>query len=196
MNEAQRIIDYAATLFDVVGAQDKLLILGLESTPERNLDDFGRVNGEFQLYGFEKYVRPKLEMLTDFIREQGFSAEVLGRLGYPLKGEFNLKELAISAGLGRRGKSTVVLHPQYANRLRFLAVKTDAPFEASAPVQPESENPVCQGCTVCLEACPLKILEPYRMLNTSVCLANSANMTEEKDRLIPCDLCLRLCPAG
>lgn len=196
----KQIAEHAGSLFDVVGVSrqssgDSLLILGLESTPQRNLDEFGRLEGDFQMYGFEKHVRPRLESLLNFIRGKGFSAEPVGRYGYPLKGEVNLKEEAVRAGLGRRGKSTIVLHPRYGPRLRFIAVKTDAPLELLVDSTPiEEENPVCDGCSICIDACPVKALEPYRMPDTSLCLSNSANMPEEQGRLVPCDICLYLCP--
>lgn len=200
MTVTQQIAEYAGSLFDVVGVSrrssgDGLLILGLESTPERNLDEFGHLGGKFQMYGFEKHVGPRLESLLNFIRGGGFSAEPVGRYGYPLKGEVNLKEEAVRAGLGRRGKSTVVLHPKYGPWLRFMAVKTDAPLEPlmdSALI--EEENPVCNGCSICIDICPVKVLEPYRMPDTSLCLSNITPMTED-GRSILCDLCLHLCPA-
>ena len=198
----KQIAEHAGSLFDVVGVSrlssgDSLLILGLESTPQRNLDEFGRLGGDFQMYGFEKHVRPRLESLLNFIRGKGFSAEPVGRYGYPLKGEVNLKEEAVRAGLGRRGKSTIVLHPRYGPRLRFIAIRTDAllePLVGSTPT--EEENPICDGCSICIDACPVKALEPYRMPDTSLCLSNSAYMPEEQGRLVPCDICLRLCPVA
>ena len=202
MTIAQQIADYAGSLFDVVGSTrlsrvDGLLILGLESTPQRNLDEFGRVDGEFYLYGFEKHVKPRLESLLNFIRSKGFSAEPVGRHGYPLRGEVNLKEEAVRAGLGKRGKSTLVLHPKYGPWLRFMAIRTDAPMDLLAGSAPtREENPVCSGCSICIDACPVKALEPYRMPDTSLCSSNSAIMAEEQGRLIPCDICLHLCPAG
>ena len=201
MNVAQQITEHAGSLFDVVGISrlpsgDSLLILGLESTPERDLDEFGRVDGKFQLYGFEKHVGPRLESLLSFIRSQGFSAEPIGRYGYPLRGEVNLKVEAIRAGLGKRGKSTVVLHPKYGSRLRFMAVKTDAPLEPTGDLTlAEEENPLCSGCSICIDACPTKVLEPYRMTDVSCCLSNITPKTEE-GRSILCDICLHLCPAA
>jgi ferredoxin len=202
MTVAQQIADHASSLFDVFGVtrlsnNDILLILGLESRPECNLDEFGRADGDFQMFGFAKHVSPRLESLLHFIRDKGFSAEPVGKYGYPRAGEVNLKDTAIRAGLGKRGKSTVVLHPQYGSRLRFMAIRTDAPLElliGSAP--PEEENPVCNGCSICIDACPVKALEPYRMPDTSICLSNSAVMPEDQGRLIPCDICLHLCPAA
>ena len=135
MSVAQQIADHAHSLFDAVGISrmpsgDNVLILRLESTVERNLDEFGGAYGVFQLYGFEKHAGPKLESVINFIRGKGFFAELVGQYGYPRKGELNLKEEAIRTGLGKRGKSSVVLHHQYGPRLRFMALKTNAPLES------------------------------------------------------------------
>ena len=200
MSVAQKIAAKANSLFDVFGVSrlssgDELLILGLESTPQRNLDEFGRLDGHFQMYGFEKHVRPRLESLLDIIRDSGFSAEPVGKYGYPLKGELNLKEEAVRSGLGKWGKSTLVLNPRYGPRLRFIAIRTDArmePLAVSAPTK--EENPDCSGCSICIDACPVKVLEPYRMPGASLCLSSSAIMTEEQGRLVPCDICLQSCP--
>ena len=202
MNTAQQILNQAKSLFDVAGISqmpsgDALLILGLESSAEHDLDEFGRAGGALQLPGFAKHAASHLEALVTFIHSKGYSAELVGRYGYPRKGELNLKEAAICAGLGKRGKSTVVLHPKYGPRLRFMAIKTDVPLgELVGAVQPEEESPVCHGCSICIDACPVNALEPYRMPDTSICLSNSNVMTEEQGRPIPCDICLHLCPAG
>jgi len=201
MAVAQQIVKYAGSLFDVVGVSqlpngETLLILGLESTPERNLDDFGHLGGEFQMYGFKKYVGPRLKLLLNYIRGQGFSAKPMGRYGYPLKGEVNLKQEVIHAGLGKRLKNTLVLHPKYGTRLRFLAIKTNAPLEPLMDSKfNEEENPVCDGCSICIDACPTKALKPYSLPDRSLCLSNISPLTEE-GRSILCDKCLHLCPAA
>ena len=199
MAVAEQIIRHAGSLFDVAGVSgltdsEYLLVLGLESTPERNLDDFGHTGSGFQMYGFERHVGPRLASLLDFIRSQGFSAEPTGRYGYPLKGEINLKEAAIAIGLGKRGKSSVVLHPEYGPRLRFMGVKTDAPLESlTGSVMPDEENPVCDNCSICIDVCPVNVLEPYRMSAISICLSNISPVTEEGCSIL-CDKCLELCP--
>ena len=201
MTVAQQIAEHASSLFDVVGASwlssgDNLLIMGLESTAERNLDEFGHLDGAFQMYGFEKHVGSRLESVLNFIRGKGFSAEPIGRYGYPLEGEVNLKGEAIRAGLGKRGKSTVVLHPKYGSRLRFIAIRTDAPLESlMGSALADEENPVCNGCSICIDVCPTKALEPYRMPDISLCLSNITPMTED-GRSVLCDKCLHLCPAA
>jgi epoxyqueuosine reductase QueG len=201
MTVAEQIVEYAGSLFDVVGVSllaegGRLLILGLESTPERNLDDFGHEESGFRMYGFEKYVAPRLEKLLEFIHARGFTAEPVGRYGYPLKGEINLKEEAIRSGLGKRGKNTVILHPVYGNRLRFMAVSTNAPLEPLTESEGiDEENPVCSQCSICIDACPVYALEPYRMPDISICLSNITPRTEE-GRSILCDICLQKCPVG
>lgn len=202
MTLAQEIVSFAKSLFDVAGViqlsdSTQLLIVGLESTPERDLDEFRHKGGSFQLSGFERYARPKLESLLSFIRKQGFTAELAGRCGYPLRGEINLKEAAVRAGLGNWGKSTLVLHPKYGNRLRFMALRTDAPLEPQNKSHTiREENPVCDGCTICIDVCPEKVLRPYRMPETTRCLSNIARMVNKDGKLIPCDICLRLCPSS
>lgn len=201
MTVGKEILEKACALFDVAGAtvfseKENLLILGLESTTERNLDEFGHKEEKFMLYGFEKHAAPKLESLVNFIRSKGFSAETVNHYGYPLKGEINLKREAIRAGLGKRGESTVVLHPKYGPRLRFMAIRTTAPLESAAALPlAETENPVCQDCSFCLEVCPTRVLEPYSMTDPLLCLSNVTSQTEDS-RSILCDKCLIVCPAG
>ncbi len=201
MSKVGEIAEQSGAVCDVVAASrlssgDNLLILGLESTAERNLDEFGHLDGNFQMYGFAKHVGFRLESVLDFIRSQGFSTEPVGRYGYPLKGEINLKKEAIRTGLGKRSKSTVVLHPKYGPRLRFLAVRTDAPLEPLiGPAFADEENPVCNGCSICIDVCPTRALEPYRMPDASLCLSDIPPVTEDGHSIL-CDKCLHLCPAA
>jgi epoxyqueuosine reductase QueG len=201
MTFSQTLTDYALNLFNVAGTTQSdnnvgLIIIGLETTAERDLDEFHLIDGSFNITGFEKHAKAGLDSLLSFIRQQGFSAELIGRCGYPLKGEIKLKENAVRAGLGRWGKNTVVLHPKYGNRLRFMAIKTNAPLESCvADADIRKENPSCNRCSLCIEACPVNIIEPYRLTDTGKCLANnSANTNSRQGRLKLCDICLRVCP--
>ena len=203
MDIAEQVIAYAGRLFDVVGCSrpssggESLLILGLESTPERDLDEFSREKGHFWMPGFKKYIGSGVESVVNFLREKGFSAEAVGWYGYPSGDVLSLKEEAIRAGLGKRGKSTVVLHPKYGPWLRLAAVRTDALLEPTADLTPEEEeSPFCKDCTICIDVCPVSVLEPYRMLDASICLSNTTIIAEEGGQLIPCDECLHKCPAG
>jgi epoxyqueuosine reductase QueG len=201
MTIGEKILKEAGKLFEVAGATvlvdgHFLLILGLESNIERNLDLFGQKSGRFMLYGFQKHVAPRLDLLVNYIHKLDYYAEPVKRYGYPLKGEINLKNEAIRAGLGKRGKNSVVLHPIYGPRLRFTAIRTKATFEF-APTSEfvETENPACQYCHICLDVCTTRVLAPYRMLDPWQCLSNITTQ-DAAGYSILCDKCLTQCPAG
>jgi epoxyqueuosine reductase QueG len=65
------------------------------------------------------------------------------------------------------------------------------------PTNPEGssrqENPSCQGCTACIDACPLDIIEPYCLREPGRCLAIFENLPQA-GKLVACDLCLAACP--
>ena len=205
MNKGQEIIAYARSLFDVVGVarepstKDTILILGLVTTPERDLDDFvlQEVKGSRESFwrGFITYAKPKLDALLEFIRKQGFSAELVGKLGYSPSGKPNLKHLAVAAGLGRQGKNTLVINPRFGPWLRFMAVRTNAPLALTGSgVYAREENPDCKACQRCIEACPVGILQPYCLRDTDRCLA--AISGERRSELAICDKCVVVCPVG
>ena len=205
MSAGDEIIAYARSLFEVVGVardpstQDTILVLGLVTTPERDLDDFvlQEMKGSRELFwrGFIRYAKPKLDALLEFIRKQGFSAELVGKLGYSPSGKPNLKHLAVAAGLGRQGKNTLVINPRFGPWLRFMAIRINAPLALTGSgVYAKEENPDCKSCQRCIEACPAGILQPYRLRDTDRCLA--AISGERRGELAICDKCVVVCPVG
>jgi ferredoxin len=200
MSKGEEIISRARSLFDAVGVAaepatgDTILILGLVSTPERDLDDFASRGGKTVMRGFARHAKPGEDALLDFIRERGFSAELVGVYGYP-NDELNLKHLAVAAGLGRQGKNTVVIHPGFGPWLRFMSVRTDAPLELTGPgVYLKEESPYCGDCEKCIRACPVGILAPYRLTDTGRCLAAISH--DRPGGVAICEDCVVVCPVG
>ena len=201
MKSGEEIIARARSLFDVVGVasdpstNDTILILGLVSTPERDLDDFASAGNKTILRGFARHAKDKEVALIKFIEEQGFAAELVGELGYPLHGKPNLKHLAVAAGLGKQGKNTLIIHPRFGPWLRFMAIRTDAPLATTGPgIYSKEENPYCKNCQECVQACPAGILLPYRLVDANSCLA--AVSGERSSELAICDKCVVVCPVG
>ena len=205
MSKGDEIFACARSLFDAVGAardrssKDTILVLGLVTTPERDLDDFVlqeiKGSGESFHRGFVKYAKPKLDALLDFIGKQGFYARLVGKMGYSPSGKPNLKHLAVAAGLGRQGTNTLVINPRFGPWLRFMAIRTNAPLPPiGSGVYTKEENPDCKSCRRCIEACPVGILQPYRLLDTDRCLA--AISGERRGELAVCDRCVVVCPVG
>ena len=202
MSVEKKIFAEAERLFDVAGVvpygRDSLLILGLVTTPEQDLDDFLRdEDGVFRIRGFEIHAKPRLDSLLHFIKEQGLSAEMVGRLGYPQGEELNLKEQAVAAGLGSWGKNSLVLNPRFGHWLRLMAVKVmDIALNPTGPGRDNrEENPVCNDCNACIDACPEGILEPYYLRDRRSCRAEVSKM-KQRGELITCDRCLVVCPVG
>lgn len=198
----KEIIAKAQSLFDAAGiasyGKDSIIILGMVTSPERDLDDFLRdEKGVFQIRGFEIHAKSNLVSLVSFVQERGLSAEILGWCGYPPGGELNLKQQAVAAGLGRWGKNAMLLHPRFGLWLRLMSVRVVG-YNLS-PTGPgkdsHSENPLCQGCTACIDACPLGILEPYYLRDISNCLAN-IKRSRQPGKIECCDLCWKACPVG
>ena len=201
MNKGEEIIACARSLFDAVGVardpatEETILILGLVSTRERDLDDFVPDVTNYFWRGFVRYAKPKLDALLKFIVKQGFSAELVGKLGYSPSGKPNLKHLAVAAGLGRQGKNTLVINSRFGPWLRFMAVRTNAPLALTGSgVYAREENPDCKSCRRCIEACPVGILQPYCLRDTDRCLA--AISGERRSELAICDKCVVVCPVG
>jgi epoxyqueuosine reductase QueG len=200
MSVERAIITQARELFDVAGVTpygaDSLLVLGLVTTPERDLDDFGRSKrGVIQLGGFKAHALPRLQALVDFIRGKGLAASIIGQYGYPQGKELNLKQQAVAAGIGGWGKNSLVIHPRFGPWLRFMAVRVSG--VTLPPTNPEGnsrqESPSCQGCTACIDACPLGIIAPYCLRDAGRCLAVFENLPQA-GKLVACDLCLAACP--
>ena len=195
------IIDKAQSLFDVVGvvshSGESFLILGLLTTPQRDLDNFfGDSRRSFRLRGFELHARPKLEALIHFIQEQGLAAELQGQCGYPRGEDLNLKQQAVIAGLGKWGKNSLVVHPSFGLWLRFMAIKVQASLTPTGPgIDNHEKNPLCEDCTACIDACPVGVLEPYYLRNRSNCQA-SISLYPQMGKLVVCDRCLMACPIG
>ena len=202
---ADGIMQQAMTLFDSAGVvADKdsvVLILGLESTKERNLDEMNFEDGRWRGRGWTKHLKPRMMALLDIIRERGFKAEPVGRWGYPSGDVMQLKRLAVTAGLGQQGKNTLVLDPTFGHQLRLAAMRTNASLTPTGPeIYEYRENPLCQSCDACIDACPVEgLLQPYRLLDPARCLVNieSDLARESRERLGSCHEACRInCPVG
>ncbi|MBI4595638.1 MAG: hypothetical protein HY730_04575, partial [Candidatus Tectomicrobia bacterium] len=99
-----------------------------------------------------------------------------------------------------QGKHTVLLHPKYGPWLRLTALKTNAPIQSTGPGEYlKEENPLCENCSACLQACPVEgLLTPYRLENPNLCLVsfNDAKYLDVRDGKVTafCMKCLEACP--
>ncbi len=202
MSLTDKVLEKAESLFDAAGVvaekRGVVLILGLESTPQRDLDDFGLENKRLIYRGWDLYVKPRLTALIDLLQENGFNASPVGWWGYPKQGLMHLKSIAVMGGLGLQGKNTLLLHSRFGSWLRLAALRTDAPLTSTGPgVYEHKENPLCRSCNACIDTCPVKkLLEPYRLTDPTRCLLNIESGFDV-DQLGSCRMrCVTKCPVG
>ena len=69
-------------------------------------------------------------------------------------GHISHRAVAVLAGLGWMGKSTLVITPEFGPRIRFVTVLTDAPLTPGEPMKCQ-----CGDCVACVEACPAKAIK-------------------------------------
>lgn len=114
------------------------------------------------------------------------------------------REWALRAGVGFRGKNTLVLHPEHGPWVMLAELLVD--FELPAWRQPPSRTATCGSCTRCLDACPTSAFTGPWSLDARRCLSY---LTIEASGPIPvelragmgdwvfgCDVCLEVCPFG
>jgi epoxyqueuosine reductase len=145
---------------------------------------------------YHKVLRARLQRLADRI------AGEVGEFGYRVftdSAPVLEVELAAQAGLGWRGKHTLLLTRDAGSFFFLGEIYTDLPLPADAPV---AEH--CGACTRCIDVCPTRaIVAPYR-LDARRCISY---LTIELKGAIPvalrplignrvygCDDCQLVCP--
>lgn len=108
---------------------------------------------------------------------------------------------AFHAGLGRRGKNGLILHPKYGSYVFIGEVVTDLILQPDQPLNPGE----CIGCRKCQNVCPQGALQS----DGSVCLERCrSHITQKKGELTDweigqiqdggliwgCDICNDVCP--
>ena len=108
-----------------------------------------------------------------------------------LMGLLSLKHMAVQAGLGVFGHSSLLITPQYGPRVRLTAIVTNAEMQPDMPI----DKNLCEDCEdLCVSLCPAKALEkprhdaPYE-INKYAC---HQYLTTRPT----CSVCLKVCPVG
>ena len=145
---------------------------------------------------YHKVLRSRLQRLADRI------AAEIGEFGYRVftdSAPVMEVELARKAGLGWRGKHTLLLSREAGSFFFLGEIYTDLPLPADAPV---SEH--CGACTKCIDVCPTRaIVAPYE-LDARRCISyltielKGAIPVELRpligNRVYGCDDCQLVCP--
>jgi hypothetical protein len=183
--------------FDTVGAvtrtSDNVLILGFETRPERDLDEF-LGGGRPRTLGFENHFVPMVRPLWDEIRERGYAVRQERDVSFPIK------RYALFAGIGYQGKNTLILHPIYGARLRFIALVMSMPIASSRGIiykcKEQRLSVRCYSCASwCVRRCPVQALTGYRLPDKTKCIAYE-QLADPTPNEVHCNACWKACEAS
>jgi ferredoxin len=112
--------------------------------------------------------------------------------------------LALKAGLGEYARNQLVITPEFGPRVRFSKIFTNLPLTHDQP-RPIGVRAVCDRCTRCADACPVKAL-PFgppsdRAVNRST-IKGVRKWSADAEKCFgywarlptDCAICLRVCP--
>lgn len=139
-----------------------------------------------------------------WIEEQGYEAiPISARFMYMdalagiFRGDLSHKHTAVLAGLGEMGANTLLLNPEFGNRLMLSSVVTNAPL---VPDQPFTGK-IClrEKCLKCVQVCPVKAIKPSGEIEKIKCAKYyraHGDIYMETWGLYYCRECRKVCPAG
>jgi len=108
----------------------------------------------------------------------------------PMRGHLSHKLLGWAAGIGWIGRTSLLVHPRYGARMRYVSVLTDAPLQ---PDQPHAGS--CGECTRCVDACPAGAVHTsYRDFDLQACyekLTEFSRMPGIGQHI--CGVCVKAC---
>ena len=106
--------------------------------------------------------------------------------------------IAEQAGLGWKGKNTLLLQKEAGSMVFLTALLTNISLPSDPPV-----TNLCGSCTLCIDACPSQALKPYQ-IDSSRCISHWTRATPELtelsvrkavgNRVYGCDNCQLICP--
>ena len=105
------------------------------------------------------------------------------------KGLLSMKHVAVACGIGQIGKSSLLLNPEYGNRLVLGAILTNVDFESD----PVCENICISGCTKCLDSCPVLAIQDNSVTQKK-CRQNTYGKTTRGFNTVDCNKCRSECP--
>ncbi len=109
------------------------------------------------------------------------------------------RDLALQAGLGFRGRNSMIITPGIGSYYFIAIVLTTAELASDAP---STVN--CGSCTACVDACPTDVIDLQGGFDAAKCISyttiekkspmSPSERTAAGDWIFGCDICQEVCP--
>ena len=109
------------------------------------------------------------------------------------RGDLSQKHAAQAAGLGRLGRNSLLITPQFGNRVHLVSVVTDADLRPDPLL---SRDPCPAGCARCIKACPAGAIGEDQRVDQSKCRPVVMQRLPKGYVVEACWKCRKACPAG
>jgi epoxyqueuosine reductase QueG len=129
--------------------------------------------------------------MANLFRQEGYRSVPLPAMGPMdqrfLTALFSYKHAGELAGLGKIGRHSLLITPEFGPRVRLACLLTEAPLEASAL----ADKHYCTRCDACIRECPAQALQvPVR--GEAYAMNKFACRTYRQVGL-NCGVCMRIC---
>lgn len=91
------------------------------------------------------------------------------------------------AGLGWRGRSSLLISPQYGARVRYVSILTDMPLKADKPMERD-----CGSCSACIKACPAGAIHEDHY-DIEACHRMLKHFAKSMHVSLICGVCIKAC---
>jgi len=109
------------------------------------------------------------------------------------RGDLSHKHAAQAAGLGKLGKNSLLITPEFGNRVQLVSVVTNLNLESD----PLVEDELCPSkCIICIESCPVKAITNGQQVNQRVCRSHMFLKLPKGQIIYGCRECRKVCPVG
>jgi epoxyqueuosine reductase len=109
------------------------------------------------------------------------------------RGDLSHKHAAQAAGLGRLGKNSLLITPEFGNRVNLVSVVTNLDLEPDPLVEEE----LCPSkCILCVESCPVEAIGDDQQVNQRACRSHSLVKLPKGQIIYSCRECRKVCPIG
>jgi epoxyqueuosine reductase len=109
------------------------------------------------------------------------------------RGDLSHKHAAQAAGLGKLGRNSLLITPQFGNLVHLVSVVTDVDLEPD-PVM--DWTPCPEGCMRCVRACPAGAIGGERYVNQALCRPVVMQRLQKGTVVEGCWACRQACPAN